>query len=137
MNFEARTYLRKNHYELIEAWFKARNFPAPDPELLPPVGCVVYSDSKPVCAGFLFETNTPCAVIAHLIADKSVDKGERSNALNFLIINLQWAARERGFKTVMCSSNIKPAKDRFEALGFEKGDENVTTYRRDLCHSGD
>lgn len=135
MNLEALSYIREKHFGFIEAWFKARNFPAPDPDHLPQNGCVVYAGPKPVCAGFLFQTNTPVAVMAHLIADKSVEKEERSRALDYLILHLQWAARDLGFRSVMCSSNIQPAKDRFERLGFEKGDENVTTYRRDLCQS--
>ncbi len=137
MNLDVRAYTPDRHFELIKSWFDKRKFPAPDPDLLPPTGCVIYMGEIPMCAGFLFKTDTPVAVIAHLIADPDTGKSDRSNAVDYLLITLQWAARDLGFKHVMCSSNLPQVCARFEKVGFLKGDENVTTYRRDLCHSGD
>ncbi len=133
MDMETLSYNPAKHLPLIQAWFAKRNFPAPDPELLPPTGGVVYLAGKPVCAGFLFKTDTPCAVIAHLVSDPDIEKNDRSNALDYLIITLQWAARDLGFKMVVCSSNLPQVCKRFEKLQFEKMDENVTHFRRFLC----
>jgi hypothetical protein len=138
MNFIAMSYVEERHYDILNGWAVERKAKFPAPNELPKTGCVVCNlKSEPLCAGFLFLTGTPNAVMANLMSDSKIDKVERSRALDYLIISIQWAARDLGVQYLMCSSNIDVVKDRFQKLGFEKGDENVTIYRRDLCQPGD
>ena len=130
MNFEARNFDKEKHYDLMKSWYVARGLEAPAPENLSPVGCLVETCGKPIAAGFIYENNTPNPVISNLISDSSVERQTRSNAVDFLIINLYKACEYRGYKSVLCSSNFEPAKKHFEKLGFEKVEENVTIYRR-------
>jgi hypothetical protein len=134
MNFEAKAYVHDRHFGLVKSWFDARNFPSPDPDYLPKVGCVVYSAGRPVCAGFLFQTDAHIAVMSNLISDSTMDKQDRSNALDYLIFNLKEAAKFKGFKMLTCASNLPLLNERFKKFGFEKTDENVTHFRRFLCH---
>ena len=132
MNFEAKSFDHEKHYPVIANWFEARGLPCPAIANLPHIGCLVESAGKPIAAGFMFQTETPNVVIGNLISDRSADKQTRSNAVDFLILNLGQAAKYMGKKAVLCSSNFEPAKVHFEKLGFEVVEENVTIYRREI-----
>lgn len=119
-------------YLLLKSWFDARQFPAPDPEIIPGLGLIV-SGEKPIAAGFLFKTDGGVAIIAHLISDPASEKAERNEAVKHLLSVLSLMARDFGFKYVSCATNIKSLGVRFEEYGFEKTDENVNHYRREIC----
>ncbi len=132
MNFEAKNFEPKKHYELMRVWYLLRKLPVPELENLAPVGCWVESKGKPICCGFLFTNGTKACVIANIISDPRADKQERSNAVDFLLINLQQGAKYSKHTSVLCSTNGGPAYKHFEKLGFVKVEENVTIYRREI-----
>ncbi len=134
MNFELVRYTEESHRELLDAWFGARKFPTLDARFLPKVGAVIFAEnSRPICAGFLFQTDANTACIAHLVSDPGVEGPVRHEALDFLIMSLALVAGEEGFELLTCSANIPKVQKRFERLGFEKTDENVAHFRRELC----
>jgi hypothetical protein len=135
MKFEAQIY-NSSHYHLLVKWFSARRFPRPDSRYLPPNGLVISCNGVPLVAGFLFCSDAKIAAIAHLVADPDSAQEPRRKALEILIGLLTNRAQDLGMGQVGCSTNLKSLGCRFENMGFQKLDENISTYRRNLCHSG-
>ncbi len=124
-------------YSVIESWWRARKMEAQKFEYLPPTGFMVKYKHEPVVAGFLFKTDTPLAVIGHLVSDPAADIYVRSDAIDKLINVLVSEAIRCKFEVVTASSNIKRLNERYEALGFTKSDVNETHYGRILtCPCG-
>jgi hypothetical protein len=133
LNFDPRVFHSKEHFHLIQSWFRKRNFPCPELEFLPPTGCIVYAGTEPVACGFLFCTDARLAGIGHLVTNPEANKDVRQPALENCIRVLESLARIRGFGRVSISSNIEKLNARFEAMGFEKCDEDISIFRRFLC----
>ena len=132
MKFETHLYSPKD-FCLLESWWKAKNFPVADPELLPPTGFIVTGDSVPICAGFLFKTDAKIAILNHVVASSSpMDKEDRNKAMNLLISRVILEARRGGFKILSAACNIDRLGKRYESLGFVKTDSVESHYGRVL-----
>lgn len=123
----------EKHYEKIAGWFAKRNFPAPNPRYLPQIGAVAYCGDRAIGCGFLFRTDAGYAVIGHLGTDPDASGKERNAALDAIMHMLTGIAIGQGFELVSCSTSIPKLMERFERLGFEKTDTEVSIFRRIVC----
>ena len=69
MTFTVFKYDPETHYDLLKSWFDLRQFPAPNPRFLPPIGAIVFFCEMPVCGGFLFRSDAGAAIIGHLVSN--------------------------------------------------------------------
>lgn len=122
-----------HHYEMIKSWFDKRNFPAPDPHLLPQIGVIAVCNNNPIACGFLFRTDGGIAMLGNLGSDKDASSEHRNIALDAVINSLSEIAANQGFMVVSCATNLPGLMTRFERIGFEKTDESVSHFRRKLC----
>ena len=128
-----RVYIPAEHYELIANWWTKRDRPVPSPDMMAPTGRIIYMENKPICAGFLFKTDSKIAIINHMVSDPNqLDKNLRDEALNLLISHLIHEAYICGFKIVSASSNLDRLNKRYEKLGFIKTDSDEVHYGRIL-----
>lgn len=132
MAFGARPLELLEDYPVLLEWWRARKFPAPDPELLPPTGIVVTHHESPIVAGFLFKTDAKIATIGALVSDPRSDIGKRSEATNYLLFLLLDHARKAGFKAITGATNLPRLMSRYELLGLVKTDEGVSHFGRIL-----
>lgn len=121
------------HFELIKSWFEKRKFPVPDPHLLPSVGVIAQFEGKPVACGFIFKTDSKLAMIGNLSSDPEASSEARNESLNSLLNILSDIAKNEGYLAVTCATNLPKLMDRFEGLGFENTDKEVSHFRRVLC----
>lgn len=120
-------------YPMLSDWWVGRGSPVQQKELFPPTGFIMWSESEPLCAGFLFKTDAKIAVIGHVVSNPfTKNKETRSLAVDALIDKLILEAKECGFKAISCSSNVDRLNKRYEAHGFTKSDENEVHYGRIL-----
>ncbi len=127
VKFDARA-----HMAIIKIWFEDRGFPVPNPRYLPPTGYLVTAHGYPVCAGFLFKTDAKIASISHLISDFDAAFEIRSEALDFLLDRLEKDATLAGFEILSCATNLDRLMGRFKNLGFNKMDENVSHFGKEI-----
>lgn len=122
----------KKDYDLLLSWWKKRNFTAPPKEWLSPLGLMVFVGNKPVCAGFLFKTDSNVCSIGNLVSDPSVPGIFRDKALDYLLVRLQTIAKDSGFTVVCAATNLERLVQRYKRLGFMVTDEGITQLGRTL-----
>lgn len=121
------------HWAWMADWWERRGHPVADPSLFPPTGRMVFYDSIPVCAGFLYKTDGKLAVISHVVSSPDKMNAEaRDQCLDLLISTLVHEAHLAGMKAVSASSNVAKLNKRYEKLGFTKTDSDETHYGRVL-----
>lgn len=131
MNFEARKF-EPEDVGVYQSWMKERNLPAPDVSLLPKHGLVMLFKGEAIAMGFLYCTDAMMASIGNFMSDPKSDKQARGEAVEIAVDILSNRAEELGYKQVNVATNIKSLMERFENLGFEKCEENVSHFRRFL-----
>lgn len=135
MKYQIRAF-EEQDFPVMTSWFSKRNFPPPEKELLPKIGGVIEFENQAIAMGFVFRTDTPIAIISHLVSDPSSSKEIRREAVDELVRGLFTVAKEWGYTSISCATNIPKLGERFEKIGFIKTDENVSHYRSDICHYG-
>ena len=69
-------------------------------------------------AVFLYETGTPVAFIGNMVSNPRADKREVHAALDRLVYDLLWLARERGISRVEGNTELMPVARRARNHGF-------------------
>lgn len=119
--------LESKDYDLIlTPWWHSWGWgTAPSREILPENGnggMIVFDSETPICAGFLYETNSKICWINWVVSNRHYrKKPNRSQAFSMLIKNLEREAFARGYKACYFASNSSTLNARMENEGFNKG----------------
>lgn len=117
----------RNHtpedYKTFCEWWEQWGWPAVPESFIPPQSIVVEQDGKPICAVFIYKTDTPIIWAENYISDRNSHL--RGKALDFLIAEMLST-----FKNCVIMSSVKNRSlaKRLETGGFIKCDENLTNY---------
>jgi len=130
-DFNLRPYELSDHDMLADWWVK-QGWPVIAPASLPKIGLVAMSD-KPVCAGFLFQTDSNIAWSELIVADPESNIEDRDLCLDLLIIGLTKQAKFLGFGVVFTTLTHKRLIARYEKHGYNKTDQDVTNM---ICQLG-
>lgn len=85
-------------------------------------GMIVFDGETPVCAGYIYDTNSKICWINWVVSNKHYrKKPNRSQAFSMLIKNLEREAFVRGYKACYFASNSRVLNGRLEKEGFLKG----------------
>lgn len=104
------------------------------PEVLPQTGVIVENDAGvPVCAGFIYKTDSKICWLEFIVSDPLSDTLERGRALDTLIDSLVSRAKQMEFSVMFTSSNHERLIKRYENHEFQVTDRNVTHLVRQLC----
>lgn len=121
--------LISSDYEILVEWGRFWRFPYPQKEFLPDNGLgglMVCNDAdQPVCAGYVYETNSSCCWMEWIISSPNVkDRNKRSSYLNALIQGLGDYARNKGF--LQCFTVVKNENliNKYQNNGFNIGTED-------------
>lgn len=118
--------LEEKDYELLCQWWKDWGWTPPPQDMLPENGAgglmVMYED-KPVCAGFIYVSNSALCIVDWIISDKQHRKN-RKELLLLLIDSLTNTAKLSGSK--YCFGLLKNSSliNTYEKCGYIKGDNN-------------
>jgi len=80
---------------------------------------MVLDDTKPVCAGFLYISNSKVAWVEWIISDKNYKKKDK--ALNLLLDTLILTSKNLNMKYIFATNDNKTLIKRFVGKGFQKG----------------
>jgi len=128
--FEVRPYTTED-YKTVSSWWKQWDWDGIPEAFLPENGLVVTAD-VPVCAAFIYRTDTPIYWVENYISDKSAEKPIRSEALDLLVSACIKKAKEMGALVVMSSIKHTGLGRRLEKNGFVVSDKNMTVYMRSV-----
>ena len=120
--------LNNNDYEnILVGWWNDWGWKAPEKDFLPDDGkggLIVYDDDIPICAGFIYVTNSKVAWVDWIVSNKEYRiKEKRKEAIRLLIESLSNICKNTGSKygyaLIKNQSLIQVYKD----LGWSKGDK--------------
>jgi GNAT superfamily N-acetyltransferase len=112
--------MRDGDYEsLLTPWWRDWGWVPPAKDYLPNTGFVLYDEDTPVCAAFLYMTNSKVAWIEWLVSNKSYRKkpGRREGIL-FLLSYMIEVAKQSGYTYITAIAENQHAINIYETLGF-------------------
>lgn len=123
---EARSFDLSTDYDIISGWWGQHGSFAPKPEHLSPTGIMVSVDEDPVCAGFLYNTDSKICVFEFVVSNPKSPKKDRNAALEHLIDMIKLIAKDRGYSLIYTSINIQAYIKKLTNAGFLEADKNQT-----------
>jgi hypothetical protein len=116
--------------EILVGWWKDWKWQPIVKDFLPESGTggmIVYDGDIPVCAGFVYLTNSSAAWVDWIISSKTYNiKPTRKEAINLLISSLTNNCEELGFKYIYALIKHPSLMEVYQDNGYSKGD-NYTT----------
>lgn len=116
-------------YETLCGWWKFWRFPAPPQDCLPnngEGGVMILKDDIPVCAGFLYMTNSKLCWIEYIVSNPQYKEKDRKEVIRLLIHEISGLAQRKGFKAIFTSVKNQPLIKHYEACGYIFGSNNTT-----------
>ena len=123
--------LNENDYDnTLVQWWRNWGWEPIDKEFLPEDGkggLMVLDDEDPVCAGFMYATNSKVAWVDWIVSsDTYRKKPERSEAIKLLVETLTNICRNTGHKYSYALIKHPGLSELYEELGYVKGDKQVS-----------
>lgn len=119
--------LQDTDYEdILVGWWKQWGWEPPQKDFLPnngKGGIIVYDGDTPVCAGYMYLTNSKVAWVDWIISSKEYNKKpQRKNAIKLLVSALTEICKNTGSKYVYALIKSQNLIGTYEELGYIKGD---------------
>jgi len=132
MSLYARILTKEDYDNTLVKWWSDWGWSAPSREFLPndgEGGIIIYDDEDPVCAGFMYVTNSKAAWVDWIISSKTYNKKpQRKEALSMLIETLTTACQNMGFKYVYALIKHPSLINVYKEVGYIDGD----TYTKEM-----
>jgi hypothetical protein len=126
MELQIRKLNSTDYDNILVGWWKDWNWDAPPKDFLPDDsegGIIVFDGDTPICAGFLYATNSKASWIDWIISNKDYrKKPQRKQALVLLIETLTNISKNAGNKYGYALIKHKGLISTYESLGYVKGD---------------
>lgn len=128
----SREYVPADH-RLLSTWWKLQDWPTIPQEMLPKTGMIVENDDHmPICAGFLYKTDSKVCLLEFIIANPLSDTIERGQALDVLIEDLVAQAKKMDFSMVFTMAGNSRLIQRYQEHKFQLTDKGVTHFVRQV-----
>jgi hypothetical protein len=119
--------LQDTDYEnILVGWWQQWGWEPPQKDFLPndgKGGIIVYDDEIPVCAGYMYITNSKVAWVDWIISNKEyTKKPQRKDAIKLLVSALTEICKNTGSKYVYALIKNQNLIGTYEELGYIKGD---------------
>jgi hypothetical protein len=119
--------LNESDYDnILVAWWKQWGWEPPQRDFLPDNGkggVIVYDQDTPICAGFMYITNSKVAWVDWIISNKEyTKKPHRKDAIKLLVSTLTGICKNTGSKYVYALIKSRHLIETYEQLGYIKGD---------------
>lgn len=119
--------LNENDYQdTLVNWWSQWNWEAPKKDFLPEDGkggVIVYDQDTPICAGFIYVTNSKVTWVDWIISNKEYKiKDKRRAAIKLLIESLTNISKNTGSQYAYALIKNKSLIKVYEDLGYKRGD---------------
>ena len=115
-----------DYEDILVGWWKDWGWEAPQKDYLPNDGMggiIVYDEDTPICAGFMYVTNSKVSWVDWIISSKTYNiKPERQDAIKLLISSLTDFCKMSGSKYSYALIKNQVLIKTYEELGYVKGD---------------
>ena len=124
MKFNTTPLQHEDYDNILKGWWKGWGWEAPSRDFLPQDGqggIMVWDGDTPVCAGFLYNTNSKVAWVDWIISNKEY-KESRKEALSILIQTLTSVAKNLDNKFAYALIKHNGLIGVYEQQGYTTGD---------------
>ena len=123
--------LNENDYEdILVGWWKQWGWVPPKRDFLPndgKGGIIVYDEDVPVCAGFMYITNSKAAWVDWIISNKEyTKKPQRKDAIKLLVSTLTNICEKSGNKYIYALIKSESLINIYQDIGYVKGSTYTT-----------
>ena len=126
MELYIRELNESDYDDILVGWWKQWKWEAPQRDFLPndgKGGIIVYDEETPVCAGFMYLTNSKVAWVDWIISNKEyTKKPQRKDAIKLLVSSLTDICKKTGSKYSYALIKNQSLIGMYEELGYIKGD---------------
>ena len=126
MELYIRELNESDYDDILVGWWKQWKWEAPQRDFLPndgKGGIIVYDKETPVCAGFMYLTNSKVAWVDWIISNKEyTKKPQRKDAIKLLVSSLTDICKKTGSKYSYALIKNQSLIGIYEELGYLKGD---------------
>tara|TARA_R110000751_G_scaffold87676_7_gene173687 strand:+ start:2061 stop:2471 length:411 start_codon:yes stop_codon:yes gene_type:complete len=132
MELNVKPLTEKDYEDTLCKWWNDWRWIPPSKDFLPEEGMggfMVYEGGTPICAGFMYITNSKAVWCDWIISNlKYKDRQKRKEALELLIQTISDKAEGLGKKYIYALIKNKPLIDVYKKVGFIEGD----TYTQEM-----
>lgn len=136
MIFDIRPLNSEDYDTILVDWWKDWGWTPPPKDFLPDNGkggMMILDGEIPVCAGFIYMTNSSVYLLEFMVSNKKYrKKPHRKNAMGLLIETLTNISKNQGAKYCYSLLKHKSLMGTFESLGYVKGDSNTFEMIKNL-----
>ena len=129
-NLRVKELQPSDYDDFLVGWWGAWGWTAPPKDFLPQDGTggiCVFEDTTPICAGFLYTTNSGVAWVDFIVSNKEYRKKPlRKQALDLLIETLTNIAKNTGHKYSYALVKHKGLIDTYKNIGYTEADKYIT-----------
>ena len=129
MKFNVRR-LEESDYETLVKWWEAWGWQPISKDFLPGQGTdgiIIFDKKIPICAGFLYTTNSKIGWINFIVSNKEYrKKPQRKKAIILLLKSLIALCKDANIKYIYSNNNNNHLINHFESLGFNKTTDKMT-----------
>ena len=126
MALTIRPLVESDYDNILVKWWKDWKWDAPQKDFLPDNGTgglIVLDDEEPVCAGFLYVTNSSVAWVDWIVSSKTYrKKPQRKEAIELLIETLTNVCERNEKKYIYALIKHSGLINTYEKFGYIKGD---------------
>lgn len=126
MKLNVRKLNPSDYDDILLGWWEDWEWKAPLKEILPnngTGGLIVYDDETPVCAGFVYQTNSKLSWVEWVVSNKQYrKKPNRKNAIELLVRSLTLVASGAGYDYCYALTNSSALSETYKKMGYIEGD---------------
>lgn len=130
MRLHTEPFDEQKHYKTICEWWKWWKWPELPLESLPKTGLVACVDESPVCAGWVYRTDSNICWMEWIISNPQAGKAERHAAIELLLDALTESAELMGYKVIFTSARNQHLIRRLNGRGFAVTDREMTNLTK-------
>lgn len=121
--------LEYDDYDTLVEWWKFWRFTPPIREILPNNGTggvmILDDDNTPLCAGFVYDTNSYICWIEYLVVNPKLDKVKREDAIYKTLEVLKYLCKEKKYLFAFSSIKHESLLKKYINSGFTLGTKNT------------
>lgn len=126
MELTIRKLNETDYQDILVGWWKDWKWQPPQKDFLPEDGeggYIVYEKDIPVCAGFIYITNSKVSWVDWIVSNKDYrEKEKRKEAITMLIETLTNISKISGSKYAYALIKNNSLIKTYQSLGYVKGD---------------
>lgn len=126
MDLYVRELNETDYDNILVDWWRQWGWEPPQKDFLPndgKGGIIVYDNDTPICAGYMYITNSKVAWVDWIISSKQyTKKPQRKDAIKLLVSSLTGICKSTGSKYVYALIKNRNLIETYQELGYIKGD---------------